>query len=139
MKEQRSTGLVADWQSVLASHPVNKTAAVVTGRSKDGVAADEVRERREDLCAALAATERAIVSAATPETRQAFGQRKLLLQDQLHELNVALKRHKTRPGYAQHFIDVARELLPKHLFRAISDQALKRDDAANAEPADASR
>jgi len=79
MKEQRSTGLVADWQS------------------------------------------------------------KLLLQDQLHELNVALKRHKTRPGYTQHFIDVARELLPKPLYRAISDQALKRDDAANAEPADASR
>lgn len=109
----------ADWERLITSVPVNRDAAqaMTEGRS------DEHQER-ENLLLLLVKVERTLQSKMTKEQRKSLGQQKLRIQNRLTEL----RPHKKRPQYASLFLEAARDILPKPVFRTIGDEAMRRHE-----------
>lgn len=106
---------------IIASAPVNRSAAVVAGGggSEDDLT---VRQKRENLLPMLARLEAEIAAAPTAARRKELGRQKFELQQQLS----LLRPKKTYPTYAQHFHEAAREMLAPAMFRLICDAAYRR-------------
>ena len=109
--------------------PSNKTAAMVTSRSKDSAVADDWRsEKHRNLVRLSQQCVRAIAATTDPEKKKRLG-----LQQQRIQAAIIQERGSQvrRVGVPQHFMNVAREMLPRPQFQMILREANQRADEAS--------
>lgn len=120
----RATPKTTSWDAIITSAPLNKDAAMALNGTHDDPVLT-ARQLRENLLPALARIEEELKT-ADPATKKELGQKKLAIQNQLKELN---DKGKRPPGYASHFITVAREMLSRPMFQLIDKEAARRLEA----------
>lgn len=116
-----------DFDRIITSAPINRTAAVVASGSKIDEP-DTPLQKRENLVRLVKQIERAIALTIDPARRKMLGKKKFEVQSAINAL--------PRPGvhgereFSGVIVEVVREWLPKAQFNLIMNEATKRWKAA---------
>ena len=122
---------ISSWDRIVTSAPSNKDAAMAFQGTYDDPTLTP-HQMRENYIAIWTRVE-AELKDAPVERRKELIVRKREIEAQLS----ALKANKPRDKYASQFVEAARDLLPKAMFRLIGDEAARRCDALEESAGDA--